>query len=131
MLTAAGFPVPRTVRDLSELYLTWCLAHREEAPDGTRWSMPAALPLPGDLPPMDAELTDRLDSIRWGLRTGPLVDGLIEHLGDDLGEPQEVLTSLDRLATATGRDADDVRIALTESARPVTPRWSVEPTGSD
>ncbi|MFG3513105.1 DUF6042 family protein [Streptomyces bobili] len=131
MLTAAGFPVPRTVRDLSELYLTWGLAHREEAPDGTRWSMPAALPLPGDLLPMDAELTDRLDSIRWGLRTGPLVDGLIEHLGDDLGEPQEVLTSLDRLATATGRDADDVRIALTESARPVTPRWSVEPTGSD
>nr|WP_229894619.1 DUF6042 family protein [Streptomyces galilaeus] len=86
---------------------------------------------PGDLLPMDAELTDRLDSIRWGLRTGPLVDGLIEHLGDDQGEPQEVLTSLDRLATATGRDADDVRIALTGSARPVTPRWSVEPTGSD
>ncbi|MFF8320998.1 DUF6042 family protein [Streptomyces bobili] len=41
MLTAAGFPVPRTVRDLSQLYLTWGLAHREETPDGTRWSMPA------------------------------------------------------------------------------------------
>ncbi|MGW7642953.1 DUF6042 family protein [Streptomyces bobili] len=131
MLTAAGFLVPRTVRDLSELSLTWGLAQREETPDGTRWSMPVALPLPGDLLPLDAELTERLDSIRWRLRTGPLVDGLIEHLGDDLGEPQEVLTSLDRLATATGRDADDVRIALTESSRPVTPRWSVEPTGSD
>ncbi|MFD5255151.1 DUF6042 family protein [Streptomyces bobili] len=111
MLTAAGFPVPRTVRDLSELSLTWGLAHREETPDGTRWSMPVALPLPGDLLPLDAELTERLDSIRWRLRTGPLVDGLIEHMVDDLGEPQEVLTSLDRLATATGRDADDVRIA--------------------
>ncbi|MFL4910601.1 DUF6042 family protein [Streptomyces sp. MMS24-I2-30] len=44
MLTAAGFPVPTTVRDLSELYLTWGLARREETPDGTRWSMPAALP---------------------------------------------------------------------------------------
>ncbi|MFM9493882.1 DUF6042 family protein [Streptomyces galilaeus] len=83
MLTAAGFSVPRTVRDLSELSLTWGLAHREEAPDGTRWSMPVALPLPGDLLPLDAELTERLDSIRWGLRTGPLVDGLIEHMVDD------------------------------------------------
>lgn len=51
MLTTAGFPVPTTVRDLSELFLTWGLARREEAPGGTRWSMPAALPLPGDLLP--------------------------------------------------------------------------------
>jgi hypothetical protein len=29
-------------------------------------------------------------------------------------EPKEVLTSLDRLGVATGRDADDVRIALAE-----------------
>ncbi|MET9079844.1 DUF6042 family protein [Streptomyces sp. NPDC004232] len=44
MLTAAGYPVPKTVRDLSELYLTWGLAHCEETPDGPRWSMPAARP---------------------------------------------------------------------------------------
>ncbi|MEU8695708.1 DUF6042 family protein [Streptomyces sp. NPDC048665] len=44
MLTAAGYPVSKTVRDLSELYLTWGLAHCEEAPDGPRWSMPAARP---------------------------------------------------------------------------------------
>jgi hypothetical protein len=114
MLTAAGFPVPVTVRDLSELYLTWGLASREETPNGTRWSMPPVLPLPGDLLPLDAELAKRLDGIRWTMRTGPLVDGLIKHLVDDLGEPQEVLTSLDRLAVATGRDADDVRLALVE-----------------
>lgn len=36
MLTAVGYPVPKTVRDLSELYLTWGLARREETPDGTR-----------------------------------------------------------------------------------------------
>lgn len=114
MLTAAGHPVPRTVRDLSELFLTWGLAHREETPAGTRWSMPAALPLPGDLLPLDADLTERLDRIRWTMRTAPLVDALITYLVDDLDEPQEVLTSLDRLSTATGQDADDVRIALTE-----------------
>ncbi|MER5774147.1 DUF6042 family protein [Streptomyces sp. NPDC002039] len=114
LLTAAGFPVPMTVRDLSDLYLTWGLAGREETPDGTRWSMPAALPLPGDVLPLDAELTKRLDGIRWTMRTAPLVNGLIEHLIDHLGEPQEVLTSLDRLAAATGQDADDVRIALAE-----------------
>ncbi|MFI0813744.1 DUF6042 family protein [Streptomyces echinatus] len=114
MLTAAGYPVPKTVRDLSELYLTWGLARREVTPDGTRWSMPAALPLPGDLLPLDADLAKRLDRIRWTLRTGPLVDGLINHLVDDLGEPQEILTSLDRLAAATSQDADDVRIALAE-----------------
>ncbi|MFK4150278.1 DUF6042 family protein [Streptomyces sp. NPDC004065] len=114
MLTAAGYPVPKTVRDLSELYLTWGLARREETPDGTRWSMPAALPLPGDLLPLDADLAKRLDGIRWTLRTGPLVDGLINHLVDDLGEPQEILTSLDRLAAATGQDVDDVRLALAE-----------------
>lgn len=114
MLTAAGFPVPTTGRDLSELYLAWGLAHREETPDGTRWSMPAALPLPGDLLPRVAELTKRLDWIRWTMRTVPLVDRLIKYLLDELGEPQQVLTSLDRLAAATGCDADDVRIALAE-----------------
>ncbi|MFF2508283.1 DUF6042 family protein [Streptomyces sp. NPDC058067] len=114
MLTAAGFPVPTTVRDLSELYLTWGLAHREETSEGTRWSMPAALPLPGELLPLDADLTKRLDRIRWSMRTGALVNELAKHLVDDLGEPQEVLTSLDRLATATGQDADDVRIAVAE-----------------
>lgn len=56
------------------------------------------------------------------MRTGPLVNGLTTYLVDDLGERQEVLTSLDRLAAATGRDADDVRIALANSLRPVTPR---------
>ena len=114
MLTAAGFPVPSTVRDLSELYLAWGLASREETPNGTRWSMPSVLALPGDLLPLDVELTKRLDRIRWTMRTGPLVDGLIKHLVDDLGEPQEIVTSLDRLAVATGRDADDVRLAVVE-----------------
>ncbi|MFI2511548.1 DUF6042 family protein [Streptomyces sp. NPDC018972] len=115
-LTAAGFPVPRTVRDLSELYLTWGLAGREETPEGTLWSMPAVLPLPGGLLPLDTDLTERLDRIRWTMRTGPLVDTLIDHLADGLGEPQEVLTPLDRLAAATGQDADDVRLALAELA---------------
>ncbi|MFJ3581713.1 DUF6042 family protein [Streptomyces sp. NPDC090127] len=114
MLTTAGFPVPSTVRELSELYLTWGLASREEMPEGTRWSMPAALPLPGDLLPLDPELTERLDGIRWTMRTGPLVNTLIVHLVDDLGEPTETLTSLDRLAAATDQDVDDVRLALAE-----------------
>ncbi|MFD7900572.1 DUF6042 family protein [Streptomyces sp. NPDC059743] len=110
MLTAAGFPVPTTVRDLAELYLTWGLAARKESPEGTRWSMPAALPLPGDLLPLDTELTQQLDKIRWIMRTGPLID----HLVDDLGEPLENLTSLDRLADATGQDVNDLRLALAE-----------------
>ncbi|WP_190087035.1 DUF6042 family protein, partial [Streptomyces longisporoflavus] len=114
MLTAAGFPVPTTVRDLSELYLSWGLARREETPDGTRWSMPAALPLPGDLLPLNAELSKRLDRIGWTMRTAPLVNTLIDHLIHDLGKPQELLTSLDRLAAATDQNADDIRLALTE-----------------
>lgn len=114
MLTTAGFPVPVTVRDLSELYLTWGLARCEETPDGTRWSMPAVLPLPGDLLPLDPELTQRLDGMRWTMRTGPLLDTLLDHLIDDLGEPAETLTSLERLAAATGQDVDDVRLALVE-----------------
>ncbi|GAA1331760.1 hypothetical protein GCM10009647_071910 [Streptomyces sanglieri] len=114
MLSAAGFAVPTTVRDLSELYLTWGLAWREETAEGTRWSMPDALPLPGDLLTLDAELTKRLDWIRRTTGTGPLVNALIKYLVDNLGEPQEILTSLDRLAAATGRDADDVRLALAE-----------------
>ncbi|GGV70063.1 hypothetical protein GCM10010277_80620 [Streptomyces longisporoflavus] len=113
MLTGAGFPVPGTVRDLSELYLTWGMASREETPGGPRWSQPAVLPLPGDLLTLDAELTKRLDWIRWTMRTGPLVDTLIDHLVDE-GEPQEILTSLDRLASATRQDADNVRLALAE-----------------
>lgn len=114
MLSASGFPVPTTVRDLSELYLTWGLAGREETPEGTRWSMPAVLPLPVDLLTLDDELTEQLDRIRRGMRTGPLVNTLTTYLVDNLGEPQELLTSLDRLAAATGHDADDVRLALAE-----------------
>lgn len=114
LLAAAGFSVPTTVRDLSELYLTWGLARREETPAGSRWSMPAALPLPGDLLPLDAELAERLDRIRWSMRSDPLVAGLIGHLVDDLGEPPELLTSLDRLAAATGQPAADIRVAIAE-----------------
>lgn len=44
----------------------------------------------------------------------PLVNTLIDHLVGGLGEPQEILTSLDRLAAATSQDADDVRLALAE-----------------
>ncbi|WP_433544324.1 DUF6042 family protein (plasmid) [Streptomyces sp. CA-294286] len=117
MLTAAGFPVPKTVRDLSELYVTWGLAGREETPEGIRWTMPVVLPLPGDLLTLDPELAERLDKNRWTMRTGPLVNELVNHLVDDLGEPQEILTSLDRLATATGQDTDNVRLALAEFAR--------------
>ncbi|MEU9403585.1 DUF6042 family protein [Streptomyces sp. NPDC048242] len=112
LLTAAGYPVPATVRDLSELYLAWGLASREETPEGTRWSMPAVLPLPGDLLPLDAGLTRRLDRMRWSMRTEPLVTQLVNHLVDQLGEPREILTSLDRLAAATGQDAEDLRLAV-------------------
>ncbi|MFF4174242.1 DUF6042 family protein [Streptomyces sp. NPDC001744] len=114
VLTTAGFPVPTTVRELSELYLTWGLAHREETPDGPRWSMPEVLPLPEELLPLDAELAGRIGSVRRSMRADPLVGRLVTHLTDDLGGPREVLTSLDRLAAATGQDADDVRLALTE-----------------
>ncbi len=34
-----------------------------------------------------------------------------------LGEPAEALTSLDRPATATGQDVDDVRLAVAELVR--------------
>ncbi|MFE9240520.1 DUF6042 family protein [Streptomyces sp. NPDC007007] len=119
MLTAAGYPVPATVRDLAELYLTWGLARRHETPQGTRWSMPAVLPLPGDLLPLGTELTRRLDKVRWIMRTGPLVDVLVNHLIDELGEPQEILTSLDRLAVAELVQCDDARILRgQESADP-------------
>lgn len=54
--------------------------------------MPAVLPPPGDLLELDAQLTERLDRIRWTMRTGPFVGTLINHLVDDPGEPQESLT---------------------------------------
>ena len=72
VLTTAGFLVPATVRDLSELYLTWGPARREETPDGTRWSIPAALPLPDDLLRLDPVLTERLDGIRRAMRIRPV-----------------------------------------------------------
>ncbi|MET9154413.1 DUF6042 family protein [Streptomyces griseoflavus] len=120
MLTTAGFPVPATVRDLSELYLTWGPARREGTPDGTRWSIPAALPLPEDLLRLDPVLTERLDGIRRAMRTGPFLDTLIDQLVGDLGEPAQTLTSLDRLAAATGQDVDDARLALAECRPRVT-----------
>jgi hypothetical protein len=39
---------------------------------------------------------------------------LTRRVDDDLSEPQEVLTFLDRMEVASSRDADDVRLALVE-----------------
>lgn len=79
--------------------------------------MPAAPPLPGDLLPLNAELTKRLDPMRWSMRTEPLVDELIDHLITDLGEPQEILTSLDRWRPPSAR-------TRTTSASPSPNSWS-------
>ncbi|MEU8522460.1 DUF6042 family protein [Streptomyces sp. NBC_01216] len=108
LFRGAGLPVPTTIRELADTMLALGIA---TVRDGV-WSMPDVLPGPEDVLPLtDAERAD-IENMRRVWDIGSAENALIGYLTDELDRPDELFTSVDRLANATGLDEDDVRQVL-------------------
>ncbi|OKK16168.1 hypothetical protein AMK16_26065 [Streptomyces sp. CB00455] len=108
LLRAAGVAVPTTVRELADTMLALGIATVQ---DGV-WSMQDPIPGPETILDLtDAELA-RIADMRRVWESGPAESTLLNYLTDVLGQPDEVFTSVDRLAQASKLREDDVRYVL-------------------
>jgi hypothetical protein len=105
----AGFKAPATMRDLAELMISMGIVSRT---DNGRWTMPETLPLPEEVLPLPADTDAVLRGIRREHALKPGEGVLLRHLIDELGYPEELFTSLDRLAKATGLDTEGLPAVL-------------------
>ncbi|WP_329375902.1 DUF6042 family protein [Streptomyces sp. NBC_01351] len=108
LFRAAGVAVPTTIRELADTMLALGIATVQ---DGV-WSMQDPIPGPETVLDLtDAERAGIADTRRiW--ESGSAESTLLNYLTDDLGQPGEVFTSVDRLAEASKLSEDDVRYAL-------------------
>lgn len=112
-MVVAGRPIPRTVRELAALMVDLGVFTLEVTNAGERWRSPTQLSLPGEMLPFPADFVDDLDASRWRSAAEPYAQRLIRHVADELGSPDEVSTTVERLSRATGLAADAVRHGLT------------------
>jgi hypothetical protein len=105
----AGVPVPTTIRELAETMVALGIASQDE--DGTWW-MPEDLPLPEKVLSLPEDMAARFREYRRVQALEPAEQAIIHHLSKELGHPDEVFTSLDRLAEVTEMTVDEVRPAL-------------------
>ncbi|MFI8916477.1 DUF6042 family protein [Streptomyces sp. NPDC053513] len=108
LLRTAGIPVPTTIRELADTMIALGIASRQ---DGV-WSMPDPLPGPETVLPLSDEERARIANSRRIWEGGPAEQALIDYLEKTLNHPEEVFTSVDRLAKAINFSEDDVRHAL-------------------
>lgn len=105
----AGVPVPTTIRELADTMMAVGIASQDE--DGY-WSMPDGLPYPEDVLSLPEEMATRFREMRRTQQLEPAEQAIIHHLTEDLGHPDEVFTSLDRLAEAVEMDVNEVAAGL-------------------
>lgn len=108
ILREAGIPVPTTLRELADVMVRLGLA--SNGPGG--WSMPERLPLPEETLPLPAELDAKLRDLRRQQAAEPFEQALIHYLVETQNYPDELSTSLDRLAKAMDVKVEDVRTGL-------------------
>jgi Family of unknown function (DUF6042) len=108
---AARVP-PRSVRELAMLMADFGVFEREFVGDVERWRSPEVLPLVAERLPVSEQFTAEEDRLRWRSLHEDSAQAIIRHLIDVLGEPDEVLTTLARLAADTGLDLGDLRFGI-------------------
>jgi hypothetical protein len=108
----AGRPVPTTVAELATLLADLGFFQHTITGVGERWRAPEVLPLPGEVLPLPADVAAELDDHRWQMRVEPYAQDIIRYVIDELGSPNEVPTSVDRLARALELDPQSVREGL-------------------
>ncbi|MFF6903542.1 DUF6042 family protein [Streptomyces hydrogenans] len=113
LIRGAGLPVPSTIRELADTMVSLGIVSQQ---DGA-WFMPDPIPGPETVLPLSDDERARIAERRRFWEGGPAEEALIEYLVEGLNEPQEVFTSVDRLAKATELSEDDVRHALGQMFR--------------
>lgn len=109
MYRKAGIPVPSTIRDLAATMMALGIASQDE--DGY-WLMPDSLPLPEDVLDLPAEMAAQFQEFRRTQNLEPAERAIIHYLVKILDYPEEVFTSLDRLAEAAEMEAGEIRAGL-------------------
>jgi hypothetical protein len=108
---AARVP-PESVRQLAMLMADLGVFEREIVGGVDRWRSPEALPLVAERLPVSEQFAAQEDQRRWRSLYENSAQAIIRHLVDVLGEPDEVLTTLARLAADTGLDLSDLRFGI-------------------
>ncbi|MEV6682258.1 DUF6042 family protein [Streptomyces erythrochromogenes] len=104
----AGVAVPTTVRELAAAMIALGIAAEREGV----WSMPDLLPGPETVFHLTDAERERIAEMRHIWESQPAESALLAYLTDDLGRPDEIFTSVDRLARASGTSEESVRYAL-------------------
>lgn len=104
----AGIPMPTTLRELADVMIRLGIA--SHSPEG--WSMPERLPLPEESLPLPAELDAKLRDLRRQQAAEPFEQDLIRYLTENQGYPDQLSTSLERLAKVVDLKIEDVRTGL-------------------
>jgi len=107
-LQALGKTPPATILELGQLMVDFGIATVE---NGT-WDMPEVLPRPDAILDLPEDVRDRLAVMRRFTETEAADQAIVRHLVDDLGHPDELFTSLERLEGITGEDVGMLRAAL-------------------
>ncbi|MFG1846849.1 DUF6042 family protein [Micromonospora carbonacea] len=111
-VTDGGHPMPATLRDLFDLLATIGLCTHTTDGGVERWRLNTEMPGPDELLPMPADENARYARMRWESDHEPVEQAILSHLCDNLDYPDEILTSLQRLADITGEPAERVRETL-------------------
>lgn len=111
-MATAGRPLPATTRDLAGLMADLAVFEHTVTATGERWRSPHPLPLAGEALPLPRDFADELDAGQWRERVEPYAQELIRYLRRELRRPDEVSTSVERLARATQLEAEAVRQGL-------------------
>ncbi|PWR07359.1 hypothetical protein DKT69_34910 [Micromonospora sicca] len=113
--TSLGIHPVRTAEQVLDLMITLGLIEVEAADEGEALRLAANPPLPTEVLPLSPEQRAEEDRLRWRSRYGALSQRVLRlFIHDASGGLSRVTlpTSLDRLATAIGSDAEDVRHAV-------------------
>lgn len=112
MLERAARVPPESVRQLAVLMADLGVFEREVVGGVERWRSPETLPLVAERLPVSERFAAEEDQRRWRSLHEDSAQAIIRHLVDVLGEPDEVSTTLARLAADTGLDLSDLRFGI-------------------
>jgi hypothetical protein len=116
---ALGVNPVRTMHDLREFMLVCGLWTSADGPEGIRYDLNPAAPLPGEVLPLTDEERAEEDQRRWAQLHDPASQQIIRLFHDSNDEPSrdELRTSLQRLARAIGMEVESARAGVVNLLR--------------
>ncbi|MFD9053442.1 DUF6042 family protein [Streptomyces zaomyceticus] len=108
LLRTAGLGVPTNIRELAGTMLAAGIASQQAGV----WSMPEDIPGPETVLALTDDERSAIEDRRRFWDSSSAEHTLIGHLDEGLNRPEELFTSIDRLAKATELSEEDLRHAL-------------------